>query len=386
MFYKLYRLNTYPFIKQVMKLNALQLLTNSAIMMSIIFIPLFAHDIGASGSQIGFIVAVYAASIFISTYIFSRASDSLRPKTLLYVGFLSSTVTFFIQMFASDPFTLGVIRALTGFSIGIYPAVMILYVVNSRQSIGKFSSFMPLGWAVGNMMVFIVAAYWEVFAKDQISGTGEVYRDIFALASLFFAISFLIALTLPDIEMKAKKKGDYFSIAVLKKNWDIYFGFFLRQIGANSVWVIFPLYLVSLGANKYEVALIYTINPVLQFFIMRKLDKYDTRPLINVGYLVSAAAFLAFMPLTIYYQAIAGMILIAVSYSCLYVGSTAFLIKNNEDKGTAAGLLYSMMALASIIGSILGGILLEHFGFSLVMAAGTFFAVLGYLVVRFKRE
>jgi MFS family permease len=279
---------------------------------------------------------------------------------------------------------LGIIRALTGFSIGIYPAVMILYVINSRQSIGKFSSYMPLGWALGNMTVFIVAAYWEVFAEDKVSGTGDVYRDVFALASLFFAISFLIALTLPDIGVKSKKKGDYFSIDMLKKNWDIYFGFFLRQIGANSVWVIFPLYLVFLGANKYEVALVYMINPVLQFFIMRKLDKYDTRPLIHAGDLFSAIAFLAFIPLTIYYQAIAGMILIAVSYSCLYVGSTSFLIKNNEDKGTAAGLLNSSIALASIIGSILGGVILEHFGFRAVMASGAFFAMLGYIVVRFN--
>jgi predicted MFS family arabinose efflux permease len=353
-------------------------------MMSILFIPLLAHDLGASGSQIGIIVAVYGASIFISTYIFSRAADSLPPKTLLYAGFLSSTVTFFLQMFAYDPFTLGLIRALTGFSIGIYPAVIILYVVNSGQSIGKFSSYMPLGWAVGNMTVFIVAAYWEVFAADRTSGTGEVYRDVFALASLFFAFSFLITLTLPDIGLRKRKKGDYFSIAVLKKNWDIYFGFFMRQIGANSVWVIFPLYLVSLGANKYEVALVYMINPVLQFFIMRKLDKYDTRPLIHVGDMFSAIAFLALIPLTIYYQAIAGMILIAISYSCLYVGSTAFLIRNNEDKGTAAGLLNSSIALASIIGSILGGIILEHFGFRAVMASGTIFAVLGYIVVRFN--
>ncbi|MDD1744359.1 MAG: MFS transporter [Candidatus Methanoperedens sp.] len=367
-----------------MRLNAIQLLTNSAIMMSVLFIPLLAHELGASGSQIGIIVAVYGASFFISTYIFSRAADSLPPKTLLYAGFLSSTATFFLQMFASDPITLGVIRALTGFSIGIYPAVMILYVINSRQSIGKFSSYMPLGWAVGNMTVFIVAAYWEVFAADKTSGTGEIYRDVFALASLFFAVSFLIALTLPDIGLRTKKKGDYFSIAVLKKNWDIYFGFFLRQIGANSVWVIFPLYLVSLGANKYEVALVYMINPVLQFFIMRKLDKYDTRPLIHAGDLFSALAFLALIPLTIYYQAIAGMILIAISYSCLYVGSTAFLIRNNEDKGTAAGLLNSSIALASIIGSILGGMIMEHSGFRAVMASGAIFAVLGYIVVRFN--
>jgi DHA1 family multidrug resistance protein-like MFS transporter len=368
-----------------MRLNAIQLLTNSAIMMSVLFVPLLAQQLGASGFQIGLIVAGYAAAMFISNYIFGRAADLLPPKTLLYAGFISSSATFFLQMFATDPLSLGIIRALTGFSIGLYPAVMILYVYRSGRSIGKFSSYMPLGWAVGNMTAFIVAIYWELFSVDKTAENVEVYRDIFALSSLFFAVSFLIALTLPDIGVKVRKKGDYFSIAVLKKNWDIYFGFFLRQIGANNVWVIFPLYLVSLGANKYEVAIIYAINPVLQFFIMRKLDKYDTKYLIHVGDLFSAAAFLSLIPLTIYYQAAVGQALIAISYSCMYVGSTAFLIKNNEDKGTAAGLLNSSIALASIIGSMLGGLLLEYYGFKVVMAAGAVFAVLGYAAVRFKR-
>ncbi|MDD5615998.1 MAG: MFS transporter [Candidatus Methanoperedens sp.] len=367
-----------------MRLNAIQLLTNSAIMMSVLFVPLLAQQLGASGFQIGLIVAGYGASMFISNYIFGRAADSMPPKTLFYAGFLSSSATFFMQMFATDPLSLGIMRVLTGFSIGIYPAVMILYVHNSGRSIGKFSSYMPLGWAVGNMTAFMVAIYWELFAVDNTVGNGEVYRDIFALSSLFFAASFLIALTLPDIGVKSKKKGDYFSLAVLKKNWDIYFGFFLRQIGANNVWVIFPLYLVSLGANKYEVAMIYAINPVLQFFIMRKLDKYDTKSLIHVGDLFSAAAFLSLIPLTIYYQAAVGQALIAISYACLYVGSTAFLIKNNENKGTAAGLLNSSIALASIIGSIMGGIIFELYGFKVVMAAGAFFAVLGYAAVRVK--
>ncbi len=386
MFYKLYSLNTYPFIRNLMRLNAIQLLTNSAIMMSVLFVPLLAQQLGASGFQIGLIVAGYGASMFISNYIFGRAADSMPPKMLFYAGFLSSSATFFMQMFATDPLSLGIIRVLTGFTIGIYPAVMILYVHSSGRSIGKFSSYMPLGWAVGNMTAFIVAIYWELYAVDKTVGSGEVYRDIFALSSLFFAASFLIALTLPDIGVKAKKKGDYFSIAVLKKNWDIYFGFFLRQIGANNVWVIFPLYLVSLGANKYEVAMIYAINPVLQFFIMRKLDKYDTKYLIHVGDLFSAAAFLSLIPLTIYYQAAVGQALIAISYACLYVGSTAFLIKNNEDKGTAAGLLNSSIALASIIGSIMGGIIFELYGFKVVMAAGAFFAVLGYAAVRVKNN
>jgi len=91
------------------------------------------------------------------------------------------------------------------------------------------------------------------------------------------------------------------------------------------------------------------------------------------------------IPLTIYYQAAVGQALIAISYSCLYVGSTAFLIKNNEDKGTAAGLLNSSIALASIIGSIMGRYYFSAFRIQSSDAAGAVFAVLGYAAVRFKR-
>ncbi|VVB84970.1 Major Facilitator Superfamily protein [uncultured archaeon] len=170
----------------------------------------------------------------------------------------------------------------------------------------------------------------------------------------------------------------------MKKNWNVYFGFFLRQIGAINVWVIFPLYLVSLRANELEVGLIYSLNPTLQFFIMRRLDRINTSTLIHAGDLFSAAAFIALIPMTIYYQAVVGMILIALSYSFLYVGSTRMLIETNEEKGAAAGLLNSSIAFATIIGSLIGGVILEYYSFRAVMAMGAFFAVLGYVVVRFN--
>lgn len=351
-----------------MRLNAIQLFINSAVMMSNLFIPILAHNLGASGTQIGIIGAMYGAALFVSTYMFSRAADMFPSKRLLYAGFLSAAVTFFLQVFAYDPMSLAIIRALAGFSIGIYPAVLVLYVYNLKRSIGKFSSFMPLGWAVGNFMAGIIAVYWQIFA----------------VSSLLFAVSFLITTTLPETQVALKKKSDFFSRDILKRNWNVYFAFFLRQIGANNVWVIFPLYLASLGANPLWIGIIYTINPTLQFFIMRRLDMYDTRTLIHAGDLLSAAAFIALIPLTIYYQAIAGMVLIAFSYSFLYVGSMNELIKTNEEKGAAAGLLNSSVALASIVGSLVGGIILEYYSFRAVMAAGAFFALLGYAVMRFN--
>jgi MFS family permease len=351
-----------------MRLNVIQLFINSSIMMSNLFIPIFASELHATGSQIGIIGACYGLMLFISTYIFSRAADTYPPKTLLYIGFVSSSITFFIQMFAYDPVSLAILRALAGFSAGIYPAVLLLYVYNLKRSIGKFSSFMPLGWALGNLIAGVIA----------------VYSEIFTIASLLFACSFLITLTLPAARAGTKKKTDFFSVELLKKNWNIYFPFFMRQIGANGVWLIFPLYLASLHANKFWIGIIYMLNPALQFFIMRRLDRYDNKFLVHAGDFLSAAAFIVLIPLTIFYQAIPGLALIAFSYSFLYVGSMNELINNNEEKGAAAGLLNSSIAFASIIGSFMGGLVYQYYGFRAVMATGALFAIIGYLVMLFN--
>ncbi len=368
-----------------MRLNTIQLLINSAITMSNLLIPIVAQQLGASGSEIGIIVAAYNCALFISTYIFSRASDSYSPKIILCAGFLSAAVTFFLQIFAKDPLSLGVIRILVGFSAGIYPAVLLLYVYNLKRSIGKFSSLMALGWAFGYLLVLIIAEYPQLSISGSLFGyTSMIYMELFALSSLLFAVAFLITLKLPDVKVIAKKKVDYFSPDILRKNRSIYFGFFLRQVGANNVWVIFQLYLLRLHANLAGVAIIYMLNPVLQFFIMRRLDRYSPSRLMHTGDLLSVAAFAALIPLTIYYQAIAGMVLIAFSYACMYIGAIRQLIETNEEKGAAAGLLNSSIALASIVGSFMGGIILDHYGFRAVMGTGVLFSILGYAAFHLK--
>ncbi|MFU8766731.1 MAG: MFS transporter [Candidatus Methanoperedens sp.] len=349
-----------------MRLNALQLFSNTAVIMSVIFIPVLADNFGASGIGIGLIGAAYGSTLFISTYIFSRAADSYPPKKLMYAGFLSACVTYFLQVFAYDLLSLGVIRALAGFSAGIYPAALLLYVYNLKRNVGKFISFMPLGWAFGFLAAGIIAVFWQIFT----------------ISSLLFAAAFLITLTLPGMEIRTKRKADYFSPDILRKNWNIYLAFFLRQMGANNVWIVFPLYLLSLGASELWVGIIYMINPIMQFFIMRRLDRYRNTTLVSAGYLLSAAAFLAFLPLTNFYQAAIGMVLIAFSFSSLYVGSTNELIERNEEKGTSAGLLNSTFSLSIAIGSLMGGIVLEFYNYSAVMAMGALMSLAGYAVFR----
>jgi hypothetical protein len=212
-----------------------------------------------------------------------------------------------------------------------------------RRDLGKFISFISLGWAVGNFMAGIVAVYWKIFA----------------FSSLFFAIGFLVSLTLPRAESPGRR-ADYFSFDVVRRNWWVYFSFALRHVGASGVWVVFPLYLASLGASPFWIGVIYTLNPFAQFFLMRRLEGFGDYRLVKMGSFLSIVAFASLIPLNIFYQSVPGMLLVAGSWSFLYVGSTLFLMNRNVEKATASGLLGSTISLSSVVGSFIGGIVSEY--------------------------
>jgi DHA1 family multidrug resistance protein-like MFS transporter len=161
-------------------------------------------------------------------------------------------------------------------------------------------------------------------------------------------------------------KVDYFSFSTIKKNWNIYLSFFLRHIGAVAIWTIFPLYLFTLGADTFWIGVIYTINPIVQFFMMRRLDSFNMEKVVKAGHFFSVAAFFSLIPATVFYHVIPSMLMVAASWSFLLVGSTELLIKRNKDKATASGFLNSVISLSMIIGALLGGAVANQWGFQAV--------------------
>ena len=347
-----------------MKLNSIQFFTNASMMISMMLIPVIAEDLGANHIQIGVIIGVYGLCLFISSYVFSKAADAWELKKLLVAGLAFSAVAYFLQVFADDPLSLGLARGFLGICVGIYPAAMIMHVYGMGRSIGKFSSFGALGWAAG----FFVA------------GLIGNYDLIFIASAVLVILSAVIAMRLPDVKVPRIEVA-YLSLATVKANWDIYLTFMLRHTGATAVWVVFPLYLISLGADEFWIGMVYCINPLAQFFIMQQLDGRDSISLVRYGYLVSVFAFLSFIPPTTFYYIIPGMVLVAVSWSFLYVGSTELLLSQNQDKATAAGWLTSVISLASVVGSLLGGVISYYCGFVAVLVLAGGLSFISFLIM-----
>lgn len=346
-----------------MNSNQIQFLTSAALMSSIIFIPNLAKDFNASYLEVGVIVAAYNLAIFVSSYIFGRASDIHGRRIFLQTGLVISAILFLLQIFANDLTSLLIVRALAGFGAGIFPPALIAHVYDSKKSLGKFSAYGSLGWALGSL----------------VAGFVVVYSDIFIISSFMFAISFFLSLRMRHVP-KRHLKVPFFPVAIIRKNLKIYLAFFLRHLGAVSVWALFPLYLSSLGADKFWIGILYAVNSIAQFFVMQRIDKFNNGLLIRTGLILSIVVFSLYALATDYYQVIPIQILLAISWSCLYVGSLASLMKRNVETATSAGILNSIISISGVFGPLVAGIASEFFGLRFLMYIASVLSLIGLLV------
>jgi len=358
-----------------MKPSVIQLLFNVAFSASYLFIPNLAEDLGASNTQLGIIGAVYGLAVFSSSYLFGRASDVYGRKFFLHLGLGVSTITFLLQVladpsfvapFLADPWLLAFTRGLAGFSIGIFPAALTAYVYESGDALGRFSSFGALGWAIGNFAAGLIAMYWGAFM----------------LSSACLLLAFLVSFTMPTVS-SPNLSVPFFPKSVIKKNWHLYLSYFMRHTGANCVWIIYPLYIVrSLGGDKFWVGVIYTVNTASQFLVMRFVDRFRSGTLINVGLILSSVTFFAFTLAQNFYQLIPIQVLLACSWSCLYVGSLLYLMKRNIERATCTGLLSSVINLAVVFGALMGGAISQFLGFKATMYAAAALTAIGFCFFR----
>ncbi|MFH1789436.1 MAG: MFS transporter [Candidatus Altiarchaeota archaeon] len=336
--------------------------------MSRIFLPNLVKELGASDMELGLIVGIYSAMTFTAHYIFGRASDMHGRRIILRTGLLLSAITFMLQVFTKDYSSLFLARALAGFTMGIAPAALIAYVYEAKESIGKFSSYGAFGWFTGSIIAGVLVAY----------------NRLFTASSIFLFIAFLISLKMPSSGTK-KIHVPFFPVKLIKKNVRIYVQYFLRHVGANMTWTIYPIYLAGIGASPLWVGVTYAVNTGTQAIVMRRLDKYDNRKLISRGLFLSIIFFGGLAMATNYIQVIPLSIVLGFSWAFLYVGSLESLLEGNVERATATGLLNSTINSAGIVGPLAAGVIATLAGYRAAVAVSALLCIIAYVDNRLSK-
>ena len=340
----------------------IQLLTNIAVFSSLLFIPLMAREMGISYFGLGLILGVFNLACFLSTYFFGILADRYGVRKILRSGLIISALFYALQMLIHDKYSLFWWRAGAGFSAGIFPAALSVYAFSEREGkMGRFIAFGSLGWAIASFL-------------DGIIGS---YNMIFLMGSVFFLVSFFISAGFGEI--CCQRDARFFPLPIFRKNLRIYLPYFLRNLAAQTIWAIFPLYLLATGADKFMVGIAYFINGLAQFYMMQKVEHKNNMYLINLGLLTSVLTFIAYAVIGNYWLVLPVQVMLAYSFSTLQVGANQEVLKNNREKASASGLLNSLLNFSAIGGPVLAGVVMQYYGFPGVMWSASAIAFVGLI-------
>jgi MFS family permease len=335
---------------------------NTASEASFIFIALYAAGLGASNLEVGIVGTAYGAAYFISSFVFGRLSDVHGRLFYIRLGLGLATAALILQSIAPNPVVLAGIRFGVGICLGMVSSAMTTYAYEAQGQVGRFISYGALGWICAGLLAAFLKTYEALFLASALS------------SALAFALSFVLR------EIKSSRlKVAFFPMRLIWSNRRVFFPFLVRQIGAHMTWAIWPLFLAGLGADKFWIAVITVMNTGSQFIMSRLVERFRAGFMLQVGMACSALVFLAYGLVNNYLFLIPVQILLAFGFCALFVGGLNLLLKNNQERGTVTGLMYSTAFLASAVGPVIGGVVAQVWSYEGVMFCAAGLAIIGLL-------
>lgn len=155
----------------------------------------------------------------------------------------------------------------------------------------------------------------------------------------------------------------------------------IANITGNMFGPFEPLYLQTLGARVEQVGIFFTVQTVLSI-IFRMLggwvsDNLGRLPTIAVGGIFGLGAYLGYTLAPSWQWAMIGALLAAMGSSLVAPSFQAYTAESAPEGATGStfGLVEGLFLICQIVGPVLGGFLVEHYGYKVMMwtATGIFF-------------
>jgi MFS family permease len=335
-----------------------------------VFMPIIASGVTESVFEIGIIVASFSFAQILSEIYFGRISDKKGTRLLfIRAGFVGCAFTFGLHYFADDALFLLLARVGAGLATGIMIPAMIAYSYEAgseKAKVASVISFHALGWLAG-----IVAAG---IANDE--------KMIFLISTGFFIAGLIVSSKLPNIVSK-KELEPGTTKKVISKNRFLFLSLLLRHIGAASVWTILPLMLMEqLGAQLYEISIVYVSNTVTAFVIMNLMAsriKISNITKFKIGIGATTFVFVGLSQITEWWMAMPFMSLVGATWAFLYIGGNFHLMENNP-KSTSTGIFSSTLSISTVIGPVIAGSIAFYFEYVSVMYFAIIVIISGFLI------
>ena len=349
--------------------------------------PFYIDKLGASGRDLGWLVAVYSLMQLIFAPIWGSVSDRVGRKPVLIVGIVGYAVFLILFGLATQLWMLFLARSLAGIlSSATYPSMM-AFISDSTTPEERGDGMGKLGAAMG-LGVILGPGIGGWLASDSLSLPFFIAAGL-AVVTLALVAVFLPESLLPAVRQQTKVRTVDFKAlwAALRSPIGILLGMvFLVSFGLTSFEGIFGLYALQkfdYGTEQVGTIMVVVglVSAAVQGILIGPMTKRWGEPfVIKLSLLGSAAGFIVMLLATTY-----PTILLATGFFVLTVAllrpAVASLTSQRATagQGVVMGLNNSFKSLGRIVGPLLAGYLFDV-NYDLPFLSGAAIMLIGFFI------
>ncbi len=351
-------------------------------------LPIYAHDLGASGLYVGMIFGSFSISRTLLLPFFGRLSDRKGRKPFISMGLFSYTLISFAFILSKNVETLILLRFIQGAASAMVMPVVQAYV-------GEITPEGSEGYSMG---IFNLSMFLSLSLGPLMGGT---IKDMLSLDAAFISMGVLSCIglllcifLLPPVSTEKARTTKHIVVpwAVLMKDKVIISIFIFRYAYTaciGVIWNFLPLFAdKEFGLSGSHTGVLVTlgvfVSGILQLPMGYMADRMSRTGMIIAGGLVSTAGMM--LP---YFASSFSDLVIAVCIFGLGGGISmpavmaSALLKGDEKKamGSVMSIMTIALSLGMMTGSIAAGLAMDFFSLRMSFPCGTLIMLAGTLVI-----
>lgn len=339
-------------------------------------LPLFAAHLGAGPAGVGLVAAISAFAGVVFSVPAGILADRFGKKRLIIIASLIFATAPFGYLWVTTIWQLAAVRFYHGFATAIFlPVAMALVSTLSSKERGAKLGWFSTATLAGRFMAPIIGG--GILSLFSISAAAS-YQAVYAVCGGAGLITLLLALRLPVPEEETAGAGQSWgetlqSFKTVISNRPLLLTCFVEAailFAYGTFETFLPLYAVEHGQSTVKVGLFLSgqiIVLALSKPIMGKFsDTHGRRPQIVVGGLLGAACIGGFSLMSSFFPLLLMSITFGLCLSIVTAATSAYIadLSSQQARGSAMGLLGSIMDIGHTSGPLISGVIASSFGYA----------------------
>ncbi len=350
--------------------------------------PFYIERLGASGTELGLLVATAALLEFLFAPLWGSISDRTGRKPILLLGMLGYALSSLLMGLSTTLAMLFGSRALSGILSSATMATTMAYIGDSTSKEERGGGMGWIGAAMG-LGVILGPGVGGLFGQYSLS------TPFFIAAAMSLLALLLIAFMVPEsLPVQARRTTDGVRTVQLRGLWQALFSpigvplliMFLVSFGLANFEAVFGLYAaLKFGYGPERVGAILSVIGIVTTLGKGALTGPLTRrwgdpPVIKASLLAGSAGFIVLLLANSYITILLATAFFILSKTLLRPALLALTSKRAvAGQGVVMGLSNSFMSLGRILGPIWAGWIFDV-NYNYPYLTGSLILLLGFLI------